>query len=108
TEIQAQVVAEHDPESFGGRLVEAVQTLDLGDQIRVQTLCAPITVAAGGHFRAAAGNSTRSTFKAFKLGDCLFDRTAGGCLDDDEVDQQDAEQSGDDQQQPPENIREHA
>ena len=44
---------------------------------------------------------------SIQLADDLVHRAAGGGLDDDEVDQQDAEQRGNDQQQATEDIRQH-
>ncbi len=91
-----------------GRLVEAVHAFDFGDDVRVETLCAAVTAAAG-NLAAAAGNPAGgAAFKAFKVGDHLFDRPAGGGLNDQKIDQQDAEQGGDDQQQTTNDIGQHA
>ena len=40
-EIQAGVVLEHQPEALGGRFVEAVLALDIGDQLGVQAAAGP-------------------------------------------------------------------
>ncbi len=107
-EIQPQVVAEHDPEALGCRLVEAVKAFDLGNQVRVQALPAAIAIAASRDFGSSTGNPAGCAFEALQFSDRLFDRPSGCGLDDDEVDEQDAEQSRDDEQKAPENIREHA
>ena len=88
--------------------VEPVHALDLGDNIRVQALGAAVTAAAGDFTLHAAGNPAGGTFEALQVGDHLFDRAAGGGLDDQKVDQQNAEQGGDDQQQTADDISQHA
>ena len=93
-----------------GRLVEAVHALDFGHQFGVQALGAAI-VGAGRRFGAAAGDAsggaTGCGVEALQAGDGLLHRAAGRGLDDEEVDQQDAEQGRNDQQQAPRNVGQH-
>src|SRR5690606_26044409 len=108
--VELRVVLQHQPEALVGRLVEAVHALDLGHQLRIQPLGASVVGARGG-LRPAAGDAPGGAagggVKAFEAGDGLFHRAAGSGLDDEEVDQQDAEQGGDDQQQAPRDVGEH-
>ncbi|MCY1438478.1 hypothetical protein D9M71_546800 [compost metagenome] len=110
-EVEVQVVLDHDPEALAGRLVEAVHALDLLDQFGIQTLGTTIGIAGRGDLGPAAGDAPGGAasggIEAFELGDHLLHRTTGGGLDDDEVDQQDAEQGRDDQQQAPCDIGQH-
>src|SRR5690606_20294796 len=109
-EVEPDIVLQHQPEAFMVRLVEAVHALDFGHQFGVQALGAAIVGAARG-FRAAAGDApggaARGGVEAFEAGNGLFHRAAGSGLDDEEVDQQDAEQGRDDQQQAPRDVGEH-
>ncbi len=106
-EIQRGVVLDHDPQAFRCRLVETVHAFDFLDQCRVQALRAAVVGAGHRYFGAASGNPAGGAIEAFDLGDHLFDRATGRSLNDDEVDDQDAEQGRDDQQQPSQNISQH-
>src|SRR5690606_21379256 len=106
-EIEGQVALDHEPEALMGRLVEAVHALDLGDDLRIQPLGAAVAAAAGDLRVHAAGNTAGGALEALEVGDHLFHRAARGGLDDQEVDQQDAEQGGNDQQQTPNDVGQH-
>src|SRR5690606_13169052 len=107
TEVEGQIPLDHQPEAFMCRLVEAVHTLDLGDDVRVQALGAAVVAAAGHLTLGAAGNPAGGPLEAFEVGDHLLHRATGSGLDDQEVDQQNAEQGRDDQQQAPRDVGEH-
>src|SRR5690606_16108368 len=106
-EIEGQVALDHEPKALMGRLVEAVHALDLGDDLRIQPLGAAVAAAAGDLRVHAAGNTAGGALEALEVGDHLFHRAARGGLDDQEVDQQDAEQGGNDQQQTPNDVGQH-
>ena len=83
-----------------GGLVEAVHFLDAFHQLRGQTL--GILVVAPRHgVGAAAGKTAAGTAGAnpLEFGQCLFNRAARSGLDNDKVQQQNAEQGRQHQQQ---------
>ena len=88
-------------------MVKNYASLDFGDQGRVQALGTAVVGTGHGHLGAATGNAAGGAFEAFEFGDHLFHRAPGGGLNDDEVDDQDAEQGRDDQQQAAQNVGQH-
>ncbi|MNN03705.1 hypothetical protein D3C81_1164050 [compost metagenome] len=105
--IQVGVVLDHDPQTFRRRLVEAIHLFDFFDQGRVQALSAAVVGAGYRHFGTTTGDTAGGAFEALELGDHLLDRAARSGLDDDEVDDQDAEQRRNDQQQTAKDIGQH-
>ena len=107
-EIEREVVLDHQPEALMGRLVEAIHLLDAFDQLRRQPFGTAI-VSATDSIGAAAGKTAAGTAGGdplqFRQG--LFHRAARGGLDDDEIQQQNAEQGGQYQQQPFANVEFH-
>ena len=106
-EVEGQVTLDHQPEALVGWFIEAVHPFDFGDDFRVQTLGAAVVAAAGDFALGAAANPAGCPFEAFQVGDHLLHRAARRSLDDQEVDQQDAEQGRNDQQQAPDDVGEH-
>src|SRR5260221_7027072 len=102
-EIKGEVVADHDPEALGRRLVEAIELVELSDEFRIEAACAARLILAGGgaaaHFAAAAAYAPeRAGVGALELSDQLLDRPTRRGLHDDEVHQDDGEQCRDHQQ----------
>lgn len=111
-EIEAHVVPDHADETFERRLVEAELLLELGDEGRVQPLCAAILevaalLHAAAEIVAAAGDAVHRPAFAGEARQHLLDRAAGRELDDDEGNGHDAEQRRDHQQQAAQDIGAH-
>ena len=106
-EVEAQVVAQHIEETRQRRLVEAKQLSDVGDHVRVQPPRAAIIAGTGGLHSAAGHALHAGAAMALQLGDHLLDRAAGCELHYDEVDGDDAEQRGDHQYQPAQEVSAH-
>ena len=100
-QVEAQIAPQHLDKARGCRLVEAVESLDLGNLLLVQ----PLTTAI------AAGRRRTTTFRplgcSLQLVHQLFHRATGHELDDDEAHQQDAQQRGHHQRQPAQHIVQH-
>ena len=100
-----EIVAEHDQEALGRRLVEAEHPANVSDDMRVEPAAAAIGAVTGRHgLAAAASHSGGGAAMALQLGDHLLDRAARGELHDDEIDGDDAEEGGDQQQQAAEEV----
>ena len=67
----------------------------------------PTGLGAAAAAAAAAADAVERVALLLQLGEDLLDRAAGHELHQDEVDEQDAEERGDDQQQPAEDVGAH-
>ncbi len=116
-EIEHQIVADHLQEPFMQWLVEAELGLKLLDEFRVQSLGTAIAAVlnAGSRLSTTRNLATPRTRQPrartdrcpLDLSDHLLHGSAGGELDDGEIDQQDHEQGRDHQQQATDDIGDH-
>src|SRR5690606_3358923 len=114
TEIETDVVPDHQQEAFMRRLVEAELLFQLLNELGVKALRTAIAGVdarafklAGIHGLAAADARVGTASLTGDLSYDLLDRAAGCELDDDEGNEHDPKKGGDHEEQTPENIGSH-
>src|SRR6185437_1141952 len=110
-EIEAQIVLQHYPEALRRRLVEAVELVELLDEIGAETARTAVLIGGGcgaAQLAAAAGDLAQArTLRAAQLGDELIDRPAWRRLHDHEIHEDDGKERRHHQQDAAQRVGEH-